>query len=571
MSRVTPFGDAGWLVEVDGVRAAHRVAAAVEEAVIEGVAPDGVLGVTVGYGSVVVAVDPAAAGFVDAASDPERWLETLADAAAPPAGPSGGRRSASPAPPGRPTVEIPIAFDGADLDEVASLLGIGTEDVVDLLTGVDLEAAFLGFAPGFPYLVGLPGPLAGLPRRATPRMSVPAGSVAVAGGFAAVYPRSTPGGWNLLGRTGMVLFDPEVPPYARLRAGDTVRFTVGAPPPPAPRQGPPTEARGGGRPLLDAAGPRSLRVLEPGLFTLVQDAGRPSLSTVGVPAAGPADPVAMTLANRLVGNPDGAAALEVTARGPTLEVLGQLHLAVVGAGTGAVELRVDGRTAPSDAVVPVAAGQVVTVGAVRTGLRAYLAVAGGIETPTVAGSRASDVLSGLGPGALREGDRLGVGLPGRPRGLLMPSGGPPAGSAPIRVLAGPTPFEGAGDELRKLLATAWEAGPDADRIGVRLRAGDVRIGSPPGGIPSTGMRTGAIQVPPDGRPIVLLPDHATVGGYPVIATVVTADLGRLGHVRVGDVVRFEEVTLGEARALLVAQARAMARRVTGWFPTASGI
>jgi len=568
VSRVTPFGDAGWLVEVDGVRAAHQVATAIEEAVIEGVAPAGVLGVTVGYGSVVVTVDPA----VDPAVDPERWLGGLVGGAVPTTGlPGDGASAEHPERPVAATVEIPVTFDGADLGEVASLLGLGTAEVVGLLTGVDLEVAFLGFAPGFPYLVGLPGPLAGLSRRTTPRVSVPAGSVAVAGGFAAVYPRSTPGGWNLLGRTGLTLFDPDTPPYARLRAGDTVRFILtDVPPPPRRRGNPPGAVDGNRRRVLTAGGPRSLRVLEPGLFTLVQDAGRPSLSAVGVPVAGPADPVAMTLANRLVGNPDGAAALEVTARGPSLEVLGQLHLAVVGAGAAAVELRVDGRTAPADAVVPVTSGQVVSVGALRSGLRAYLAVAGGLETPTVAGSRSSDVLSGLGPGALREGDRLGIGAPGRPHGHLVPTDEPPVGSTPIRVLAGPTPFDPAGDEFRKLLATAWQAGPDVNRIGVRLHAEGVRLSSPPRGIPSTGMRNGAIQVPPDGRPIVLLPDHATVGGYPVVATVITADLGRLGQVRGGDAVRFEEVTLDEARTHLVTLTRTMAQRVTGWFPTASG-
>ena len=334
-----------------------------------------------------------------------------------------------------------------------------------------------------------------------------------------------------------------------------------------PRPGSP---RGVRRPPLTAGGRRTLRVLDPGLFTLVQDAGRPSLSAVGVPAAGPADPVAMALANRLVGNPDGAAALEVTARGPILEVGADIHLAVVGAGTEAVDLRLDGRPAPTDAVVPVRAGQVVAVGAVRSGLRAYLAVAGGLQTPVVAGSQSSDVLSGLGNGPLMEEDRLGVGEPGRPHGLLRPTDDAAASGVPIRILAGPTAFDEARNELKKLVAAAWEVGADSNRIGVRLRSADAALRPPSSGIPSTGMLTGAIQVPPDGAPIVLLPDHATVGGYPVIATVITADLGRLGQLRSGDVVHFEQISLAGARAARIEQQRAMTHRVSGWFPTDSG-
>ena len=190
-------------------------------------------------------------------------------------------------------IEIPVVFDGEDLAEVAIKADLTEEEVIDLLTGADLEVAFLGFAPGFPYLVGLPGPLAGLARRATPRVSVPAGSVAVAGGFAAVYPGSTPGGWQLLGRTEFVLFDAEVPPFARLRAGDKIRFRS-VTSPPLTRVGLGNgngngngngEGRGGGhrpghndpttgndghpvtRPVLAVPGKRWLRVLEPGLLT----------------------------------------------------------------------------------------------------------------------------------------------------------------------------------------------------------------------------------------------------------------------------------------------------------------
>ena len=171
MSRVVPFGDGGWLVDVGdvedvgdvgGVGVAHRVAGAIEEAVRDATAPAGVLGVTIGFGSVVVTVDPT----VDPGTDPEAWLTGLVVTAAARADAGPGRSGQRSGP--RSAVEVPVAFDGEDLDEVAAALGLVSDDVVDLLTGVDLKVAFLGFAPGFPYLVGLPAPLAGLPAEGDP-------------------------------------------------------------------------------------------------------------------------------------------------------------------------------------------------------------------------------------------------------------------------------------------------------------------------------------------------------------------------------------------------------------------
>ena len=335
------------------------------------------------------------------------------------------------------------------------------------LCGTDLEVAFLGFAPGFPYLVGLPAELASIPRRSSPRPSVPAGSVAVAGGYASVYPQSTPGGWMLLGRTSLPLFDRGRPPYALLRPGDTVRFTE------ADRSGPPdpfrTEAVAPGTRLpLENRGSRFIEVLEPGLLSLVEDQGRCSSAALGVPGAGPADPEAMRLANRLMGNPDGAAAIELTARGPTLRFHGDTWVTVVGATAGAVDILVDGRRAHSGVVVPVADGQVVSVGRIRSGLRAYLAVSGGVDTPREIGSRSSDVLCGLGPGPLRAGDRLDLGSPARPRGRLsFPAVAPEdGGPRPLRVLAGPHRL--APDHYRELCSRPWTVGEASNRIGIRL-------------------------------------------------------------------------------------------------------
>ena len=545
--RIVPFGDRAFLVETADVASAHSLAGILEARKTSGDAPTGVDEVVVGLASVLVMFDPQS-DTTDAGTCADWVAETVRT------GPSASTSSTH-----LPRSHVlPVVFDGADLAEVAAVVGQPVGRVVELMVSAEFEVAFVGFAPGFPYLTGLPAELAGLGRRATPRTSVPAGSVAVAAGFASIYPRSTPGGWHLLGRTAESLFDPDVPPHSRVAPGDKVRFKPGD-------ASLPRRQDDDVRPPIRADG-RCLEVLEPGLSTTVQDDGRRGWAHVGVPAAGGADLRSLSLANLLLGNRFDAAALECTASGPVVRMFGDGHLAVVGARSGAVDITVDGHPVADGAVLPVADGQVVRVGRVRHGLRAYLAVAGGLATPMVLGSRSSDTLAGLGPGAVRVGDRLARGEPGRARGALEPTRGPIHGPTVLRVVAGPHGSPGGG-----LTTAGWMVGTAVDRIGVRLTAaGRSRLDA---GRPrsSTPMMTGAVQVPPDGHPIILLPDHATVGGYPVVACVVTSDLPLLGQLAPGDEVAFVEVDLDTAVRLRVEDRVATAARVSGWFPSVTGI
>ena len=526
---VRPFGDGALVAEVGSVADAHGLAAAISSA------PGwrGVEDVVVGYRSVTVVTDLGAPDVAALAEELARIPGVEHD-------PASTRR-----------VEIPVAFDGPDLDDVAGLTGMSETAVVEQLVGTELTVAFVGFLPGFAYLEGLPPALAAVPRRSSPRSAVAAGSVGIGGGFAGIYPQASPGGWQLLGRTGFELFDPDTPPFAALRPGDTVVPRMASDPGVvAPRD------RG---PLRSTAS-RTAVVEAPGLLSMVQDLGRVAVARLGVPRAGGADPLALRGANRLVGNEDGAAALEVTALGPRLRFADASHVAVVG---GAV-VSVDGRPVEVDTVFPVAPGQVLSVGKTLDELRCYVAVAGGVEVAPVLGSRSSDVLTGLGPGALRPGDVLGLGPPTRPRGrILRRAAGP--GPRVVRVVPGPD--ELGPDAVRHLAATTWEAAPASDRVGVRLagEALDVSVA----GIASRGMVTGAVQIPPDGQPVALLCDHATVGGYPVVATVVRADLAVLAQCRPGDEVRFEPVDLAEAGRARAGAERALTRGVTGWFPVRS--
>ncbi|MGH9081265.1 MAG: 5-oxoprolinase subunit B family protein, partial [Acidimicrobiales bacterium] len=223
-SPAQPFGDRAFLLGVADVGSARALAGEVEHAVRAGTAPAGIVEVLAGFDSVVVRTDLAAATDDGLAS----WLADLSSLLAGGRAPAMGTSERTEGDEAGRTVTIPVVFDGPDLEAVADAIGAAPPAVVDLLTGAPLEVALLGFAPGFPYLVGLPPALVAIPRRATPRASVPAGSVAIGGGFASVYPQSSPGGWKILGHTSICLFDPHRPPFALLQPGDRVRFTGGS-------------------------------------------------------------------------------------------------------------------------------------------------------------------------------------------------------------------------------------------------------------------------------------------------------------------------------------------------------
>jgi KipI family sensor histidine kinase inhibitor len=540
MSPARLAGDAALLLDAPGTTA--RLAAAISAAALPGV-----LDVVPGAACVLVVTEPG------------RWDLAALER----------RIAALPLPaeagPGAPEVEIPVRYDGADLSLVADLTGLSVSEIIERHQAARYRVGWMGFAPGFGYLTGLDPVLAAVPRLATPRPSVPAGSVAIAGGLAAVYPVSSPGGWRLLGRTQARLWDSRRQPPALLAPGTPVRFRAvpgpRAPATPAPET-PAPAMPGPAMPAPGAAGPDRARdaagagpdgwtgpveVLRTGPLATIQDLGRPGYAHLGVPRAGAADPGSLRRANRLVGNADGAAGLEVT--------LGRLqlrfHAAAVVAVTGApaaVSVTAgtrDEAAAPGEIAIGVPAGAVLRLAAPADGLRTYLAIRGGIDVPAELGSRSADLLSGLGPRPLRPGDRLPVGAAGpapAPRATKTaagPPGPPPDGKDPVtlRILAGPRDdwFDPAA--LRLLTGAGYQVTPASNRTGLRL-SGPELSRARGGELPSEGVVAGALQVPPDGQPILLLADHQTTGGYPVIAVVHSADIGRAAQLRPGRRVRF---------------------------------
>jgi biotin-dependent carboxylase-like uncharacterized protein len=304
----------------------------------------------------------------------------------------------------------------------------------------------------------------------------------------------------------------------------------------------------------------ALAVVDPGLLTTVQDLGRPGHGRVGIPPSGPLDRPALVLANRLVGNPDGAAALELTLKGPRLEVHRPGVVAVTGADMG---FTVNGGPAPAWAAVEVRAGDVLGFRMASAGCRAYLALAGGVDVPTVLGSRATYLrgrLGGLEGRALRKGDLLPGGSPAHPparvTGRAVPPAARPAYPAEVecRVVPGPQADRFTPAGWAAFLGGPYTVTPQADRMGYRLEG--PRIEHARGhDIVSDGIPLGGIQVPGEGQPIVLLVDRQTTGGYTKIATVFSGDVARIGQTRPGHRVRFRQVSLPEAHAALAEEAR----------------
>ncbi|MFI8534721.1 biotin-dependent carboxyltransferase family protein [Streptomyces aquilus] len=283
---------------------------------------------------------------------------------------------------------------------------------------------------------------------------------------------------------------------------------------------------------------RALAVVRAGALTTVQDRGRPGHAHLGVPRSGALDGPAAALVNRLVGNPPEAAVLETTLNGCSLRPRSAVTVAVGGA---PCPVRVDGRPVAWGAPVRVPAGALLDVGTALRGLRSYVGVSGGITVEPVLGSRSTDLLSGLGPAPLTDGAVLPLGSPTHlpARVDVAPQPAPPT-ELVLRVTLGPRDDWFTPEAVRAFTSRTYRVSPAGNRIGLRTE-GPALDRARPGELPSEGMVLGAVQVPPDGRPVVFLADHPTTGGYPVIAVVRTEDLSAAAQAVPGTPVRFLRV------------------------------
>lgn len=497
-------------------------------------------------------------------------------------------------------VEIPVRYVGEDLDEVAGLLGLARDELIRRHTGSDYTVAFTGFAPGFAYLSG-GHPSLDVPRRPTPRTRIPAGAVALAGRFSGVYPKASPGGWQIIGITTTPMWDlaREVPallqPGARVRfvdvTGDARADMSGGdrPLPPSrerpapPAAGPagtaqaiqplPSEApaaspegaaraQGAGGASADEAVPpgpveatqavrpqgAALEILRAGLLTSFQDLGRPGQAGQGVSASGAMDAGSLRAANRLVGNAAGSPALEITWGGFECRSQGDTVVAVTGAAVPVHLTDASGRRWPVATHQPLALsdGDRLSLGTPHQGVRSYLAVRGGFDVAPVLGSCATDTLAEVGPPLPRAGSRLPVRPPAGPAVVGGPELAPPALPAAsdeveLDVLLGPRTDWFTEEAVALLTRQTWRVTPQSNRVGLRLHGAQPLARRITAELPSEGACWGAIQVPPSGQPVLFLADHPLTGGYPVIGAVATYHLDRAGQIPVGATVRFRIV------------------------------
>ena len=276
----------------------------------------------------------------------------------------------------------------------------------------------------------------------------------------------------------------------------------------------------------------TLEVQHTGASVLVEDRGRPGWAHLGVARSGSLDRPAADLANRLVGNDEADACLEVLMGGLVVSSDVGVWIAVTGAWC---PVEIDGHAQDFGVAVRLGAGRTLRLGTPATGLRSYVAVAGGIRVDPVLGSRSTDTLGRVGPRPVAAGDRLAAGRPNRgPASADTPR---PPRPGPLRLLPGPRAGRVAGDALDLLCRTSYAVSPDSDRVGLRLVGAPLALAAG-GELPSEGIVLGAVQLPPDGRPVVFLADHPTTGGYPVVAVVDEADLWQCAQLRPGEQVGF---------------------------------
>jgi KipI family sensor histidine kinase inhibitor len=458
--------------------------------------------------------------------------------------------------------EVPVVYGGEhgpDLERLAAGHGLSAAEVVKRHAARAYRVYFLGFMPGFAYLGGLDPSIAS-PRLASPRVRVPAGSVGIAADQTGIYPLASPGGWQLIGRTNVPLWEIDREPPALLAPDDEVRFVPAGD-------------------LSFDAGPGTRRdqmqepgttpvfaVEEPGALTLLQDLGRPGFAHFGASAGGAMDPYALVEANQLVGNSPTDACLEVTWSGPVLRASATTVIAVAGGDLGC---NVDGSRVPNGVSWLVRAGATVRftrAGRWNSAARCYLAVAGGFSAAPALGSRSTYLPGGFGGyhgRQLHRGDTLHAYLHSRSPAelagrLLDTEARGPQRIAVLRYIA----FEGARSVAAEVRVRAegqeYEVSPASDRMGVRLVPEQAAVLSGGGGeLASFGVVRGAIQVPPGGTPVVLGADHQTTGGYPLLGVVARADWPALAQLKPGRKVRLQRVALEDARSARLARASSL--------------
>lgn len=468
--------------------------------------------------------------------------------------------------------EIPVLYGGEagpDLSDCAAKEGKTEEEIIRIHTSYEHYIYMLGFSPGHPYSARDKEAFS-FGRRETPRVSIPERSVVVQRNLTNITPFSQPCGWQVIGSTPLDITD-----YGRnepflFEAGDRLKFKAidrAEYDRIREKEEKRRQAEKENAEAIFGDGPADLEILSPGLMTTVQDDGRFGYQAYGVSPAGPMDARAFHLADLLAGNAQNTAALELCVTGPEIRVNTNTTVALCGADFG---MRIDGVPVPSYAGVPVQKGQVISFTPARRGRYGYLAFRGGIYVPEVMGSRATlmkNQLGGVSGRKLAAGDRLKLGFGLLAGGALrrLPAEVPAAKeeTVTLRVVKGPQDDMFTKESLRYFFNHGAVVTDACDRQGARLQTRPLEFTGAKD-IASDGISFGAIQVPGDGQPILLLSDRQTTGGYAKLGTVITADLGKAGQLQPGQQVRFVEVSPETAELIYLREYEALRKLEEAW-------
>ena len=477
---------------------------------------------------------------------------------------SGVRAGEGDLPEGGRIISIPVCYEdqefAPDLEKVCAHAKMTKEEVIRLHSASDYLIYMMGFLPGFPYLGGMDERL-NTPRLESPRTKIPAGSLAIGGAQTGLYPVESPGGWNIIGRTPLELFDLSRNPQFLYRAGDKIRFV------PVSRQefdhfdedrwmkeefGALVTATAAStapckKESLVCGG--GIKILEAGLLTTVQDSGTRGFQKYGISQSGAMDQISFRLANRLCGNDQNAACLETTLSGPTLTFVNEFDFVLTGAVFEAATL--DGQNIEMNKKYHAAAGSMLSCGIASKGLRSYIAFSGGILVPELFGSRSTNLKSKSGGyygRKLESGDQLALGYKkeGRAPGQNAVEPGEAELEPVVTVFPGEiltlkcqkssqTDFF---DEecLKRFTSLVYTVAPQSDRMGIRFTGESLNCGKTD--IISDAIPLGAVQITSAGLPVVMASDRQTTGGYAKIACVKKESMCCLAQALPGTKIRF---------------------------------
>ena len=455
------------------------------------------------------------------------------------------------------TITIPVCYEGKefapDLERVCANARLSEEEAVKIHSSTDYLIYMMGFLPGFPYLGGMDERLE-TPRLETPRTKIPAGSVAIGGKQTGLYPSESPGGWNIIGRTPLKVFDLERDPIFLYKAGDKIRFEpisksdferfdekkwleemgLGG-----------TAAKSALKEKYECGG--GIEILEAGLMTTIQDGGIIGFQKYGISQSGVMDKTSFDLANALCGNEENAACLETTLLGPKIRFTSDCAFAICGAVFEGAAL--DGVHVEMNKRILATAGSVLECGSASKGLRSYIAFGGGVLAHKVFGSASTNVKSkigGYGGRPLAAGDALALGY-GNAAALRSSvsalSGNGAFGMSraceePLVlecVKSSQSDFFGA-EGLEKFSAAVYTVGAQSDRMGIRFDGPSLDCGKTD--IISDAIPFGAVQITSAGLPVVMAADRQTTGGYAKIACVKKASMHKLAQALPGTKVKF---------------------------------